>query len=320
MIIKKLKGGSLSSTFLLKEKNRRIIRKEVLLTKNREYGFVRWYSQLKKIQKYNSFFPELYPKVLNVSYLKDKAYFDLEFCKTFTDIKTIFTKKELKPTQIKKINNALCKSFKIMHKYKFTAIKGLPLLYYKEEVLQKIFDAKKHKEFLNFYNINKFEYNGKTIYGINSYLPELKEFFNNLSLQHEEWIHGNPTLENTLYSFIEDRIIFVDPYEESIIDSRFLDYSQVMQCSNSGYGYINDRKISINRNAVSNNLALPLNFSNFNNLFKEQMLEKKTKNIVKIFEATQFIRMLPFKCNVGKYQKAKFFYVHACYMLNEIFK
>ena len=36
MIIKKLKGGSLSSTFLLKEKNRRIIRKEVLLTKNRE--------------------------------------------------------------------------------------------------------------------------------------------------------------------------------------------------------------------------------------------------------------------------------------------
>jgi hypothetical protein len=112
----------------------------------------------------------------------------------------------------------------------------------------------------------------------------------------------------------------VDPYEESIIDSRFLDYSQVMQCSNSGYGYINDRKILINGNVVSNNFTLPLNFSNFNNLFKEQMLEKKTKNIVKILEATQFIRMLPFKCNIGKYQKAKFFYVYACYMLSEIFK
>jgi hypothetical protein len=201
MIIKKLKGGSLSSILLLKEKNRKIIRKEVLLIENREYGFVRWYSQLKKIQKYNSLFPELYPKILNVSYLKNKAYFDLEFCRTFTDIKTIFEKKELKLTQIKNINNALCKSFKIMHKYKFAAIKGLPSLYYKEEILQKIFDAKKHKEFLNFYNINKFEYNGKTIYGINSYLPGLKKFFNNLKLQHEEWIHGNPTLENTLYSF-----------------------------------------------------------------------------------------------------------------------
>jgi hypothetical protein len=50
------------------------------------------------------------------------------------------------------------------------------------------------------------------------------------------------------------------------------------------------------------------------------MLEEKTKKIVKILEATQFIRMLPFKCNVGEYQKAKFFYVHACYMISEIFK
>ena len=320
MILKKLKGGSLSSTFLIKEKNRKIIRKEVLLTKNREYGFVRWYSQLKKIQKYNSFFPKIYPKILNVSYLKNKAYFDLEFCKTFADIKTIFTKKELEQKQIKKINEALCKAFKIMHKSKFRAIKGLPSLYFKEEIQQKIFDAKKHKEFLNFYNINKFEYNGKTVYGINSYLSELKIFFKNLNLHHEEWIHGNPTLENTLYSFDQDRVIFVDPYEESIIDSRFLDYSQVMQCSNSGYGYINDRKISVNGNMVSNSLVLPLNFSNFNNLFKEQMLEEKIKNIVKILEATQFIRMLPFKCHVGEYKKAKFFYVYACHMLNEIFK
>jgi hypothetical protein len=67
-------------------------------------------------------------------------------------------------------------------------------------------------------------------------------------------------------------------------------------------------------------VVLPLNFSNFNNLFKEQILEKKNKKIIKILEATQFIRMLPFKCSVGKFQNAKFFYVHACYMLNEIFK
>ena len=103
MILKKLKGGSLSSTFLVKEKNKKIIRKEVLLTKEREYGFVRWYSQLKKIQKYNKLFPEIYPKLLNVSYLKNKAYFDIEFCKTFQDIKTIFVKKELKQRQIKKL-------------------------------------------------------------------------------------------------------------------------------------------------------------------------------------------------------------------------
>jgi hypothetical protein len=50
------------------------------------------------------------------------------------------------------------------------------------------------------------------------------------------------------------------------------------------------------------------------------MLDKKIINIVKILEATQFIRMLPFKCNIGEYEKAKFFYVYACHKLNEIFK
>jgi hypothetical protein len=255
-----------------------------------------------------------------VSYLKNKAYFDLEFCKTFTDIKTILAKKELEKKKIKKINNALCEAFKIMHKSKFVAIKGLPSLYFKEEVLQKLTDAKKHKKFLNFYNLNKFKYNEMTVYGIDNYLAVLKIFFDNLKLRYEEWIHGNPTLENTLYSFIEDRIIFVDPYEESIIDSRFLDYSQVLQCSNSGYGFINDRKIVIKKNIISNNLMLPLNFSILNNLFKEKMLDQKTINIVKVLEATQFIRMLPFKCNTGEYEKAKFFYIYACYMLGKIFK
>ena len=44
MNIIKLKGGSLSATYHHVDEN--IIRKKVSLKTNREYGFVRWYSQM----------------------------------------------------------------------------------------------------------------------------------------------------------------------------------------------------------------------------------------------------------------------------------
>jgi hypothetical protein len=42
--------------------------------------------------------------------------------------------------------------------------------------------------------------------------------------------------------------------------------------------------------------------------------------LVDVLEATQFIRMLPFKCAAGEFEKAQFFYVHACHLLSKIFK
>ena len=40
---------------------------------------------------------------------------------------------------------------------------------------------------------------------------------------------------------------------------------------------------------------------------------------INILEASQFIRMLPFKCATGDIEKAKFFYVHACYLIQKQF-
>ena len=51
-IVKYLKGGSLSGTFIIRKKNMLLVRKQVSLKKNREFGFQRWLSQLKKIQYY----------------------------------------------------------------------------------------------------------------------------------------------------------------------------------------------------------------------------------------------------------------------------
>jgi len=317
MKITLLKGGSLSTTCLYETQNDKFVRKSVSTSKDREYGFMRWYSQLKKLQRYQTLFPDLVPKILELGSSTNQTWFDLEYLESFEDIKTIFSTQTLTDTEISKINNALWLALDKLHLKKYQANPGAGSLYFKEEVLQKLIDAKTIPEFKEFYDIGSYVYHGKNVPGIDKHLNKLETFFNDLELEQEEYIHGNPTLENTMYSFKEDKIIFIDLYEESIIDSRFLDYSQVLQCSNSLYGYINDRQVNVQGNTVGHDLEIPKTFETFNRLFKERIDPGYTE-IINILEATQFTRMLPFKCFAGNINKAKYFYVHACYLIDKI--
>lgn len=321
MKITKLKGGSLSSTSLIETDNFKFIRKSVSLKDNREYGFVRWYSQLKKLQKYNSDFPRMFPRVIGVSYDGEEAYFDLEFMEGYENINTILLNKELTDHQIQKISIALWNNFKIMHRHNYEPNVGSPLLYFKEEVEQKILDARKYPAFDEFFKYETYEFNGKIVHGITNFLYDLKNFFGDMKLTSEECIHGNPTLENTLYSFVDDAVVFVDPYEESIIDTKFLDYSMVLQSSNSLYEYFNEKNIHVEESKVwCDDIETPSNFNKFNDYFLQNINDDKQRNIIGILEATQFIRMLPFKCAVGDFDHAKYFYLHACNLLNGLLK
>lgn len=314
----KLKGGSLNSIYLI-EGATSYVRKEISRTENREYGYVRWYSQLKKLQRYQSMFPGLFPQVLNVSYEDDKAYFDLEYLKDYVDIKTLLCT-NLDASIIEKINIRLWEAFAVIHTNSYSAPPNISSLYYKEEVEQKLADALQIKEFSNFYEYNTYTYNGEKILGIHNYLDKLKSFFDTAPLVNEEHIHGNPTLENIMYSVANDKIVFIDLYEESIIDTKYIDYAQVLQCSRSHYGFINDRNVSVVDNCVEHSLSVPENFNTFNTYF-ENTLNNNCVDLrfVNILEATQFIRMLPFKCLSGEIDKAKFFYVHACSLLSKVF-
>lgn len=317
----KLKGGSLSSTYLIEQDNKKFIRKSVSLTENREYGYVRWYSQLKKLQRYNTEFPRLFPRVLQVCYEDEMAYFDLEYMEGYQDLYTIFSGRDLTEHELKKINHALWNAFRGLHRIDYEPNLGAPLLYFKEEVEQKLIDAKKFKEFESFFNYGTYEFNGNIVHGITNFTDELRNFFAEMRLIREECIHGNPTLENTLYSFVDDMIVFVDPYEESVIDSRFLDYSMVLQSTHSFYEHFNSKLINVNGSVVSCEDFYPSeNFTKFNELFTSEIGESKTKKIVDVLEATQFIRMLPFKCAAGNFNHAKYFYLHACNLFSKVFQ
>lgn len=320
MSIVQLKGGSLSSTFLV---DQAFIRKEISTKSDREYGYVRWYSQLKKLQRYSKSFPDLFPKVLEVGYSGDRAYFDIEYFPDAADIKNLFINKHLEKLEIEKINTALWAAFNELHSVTFNANKGACSLYFKEEVSQKLADAKQaSRDFAEFCEYRTYTYNGLEVPNLDCYLDSLETSFKNANLSEEQFIHGNPTLENTLYIEKTNRIIFIDLYEESIIDSKFLDYSQVLQCSRSHYGFLNDNEKQVQGNAVSHNLTIPEAFKVFNTCFESRLkedLDAQELRLVDILEATQFIRMLPFKCYAGNLNDAKFFYVHACYLLSKIY-
>ena len=206
-----------------------------------------------------------------------------------------------------------------MHRYTYDSNPGAPLLYFREEVEQKLEDAKKFPEFLEFFNYGTYQYYGGIVHGITNYMDEMRNFFSEMKLIEEEAIHGNPTLENIMYSFTDDCVKFVDPYEESVIDTRFLDYAQVLQCSRSWYGITNDGNVSVNENVVNSDIIVPKNFREFNKIFERQIAKPVMKQMVDVLEATQFIRMLPFKLAAGDIDKAKYFYVHACSLMRQLF-
>ena len=317
-IVMPLKGGSLSRTYRLPQYD--LVCKEIVRDKNREYGFVRWYSQMKKLQRYNTLYPNLFPKVIGVNVDGNKATFKIEYMKGFRDIKTILANDTLTDDQIFRISQAVWKGLNQLHSVTHDPIPGAGKLYFEEEVWQKLKDALAIPEFANFHAHGTYEYNGRIVQGIGAYVHEMENFFSELTLTQEENIHGNPTLENILYSFEEDRVVFIDVYDESMIDTRFLDYAQVLQCSRSHYGYINDNQVDVGGVSVTHRLQIPTNFETFNYHFESEIAEPRTKEIVDVLEATQFIRMLPFKVLAGEIDKAKFFYVHACYLLSKVFK
>ena len=99
---------------------------------------------------------------------------------------------------------------------------------------------------------------------------------------------------------------------KSIIDTKFLDYSMVLQCSNSYYGFLNDNLLATDKNNVFHDLTIPENFKSFNELFCEK-LNKEDLELIKILEATQFLECYLLKLKLMKQRKLNIFmYMDVC--------
>ena len=82
-----LKGGSLGDTKLYSSgNNHKFVRKSINFEIEREYGVVRWLSQYKRLQSYNSLFPNIFPKVLNFGIEKNCYFMDIEYFEGYVNV------------------------------------------------------------------------------------------------------------------------------------------------------------------------------------------------------------------------------------------
>lgn len=295
-----LKGGSLAETYLVSIRGKKkFVRKEIGMNHSRELGYHRWYSQLKRLQRYNTLFKDhhIFPEIIGYGTDFSIAYFDMEYIEGAMNGYEFLSTNPGKE-KVEKFFCALVKSMEILHgKYPVlnSCGSGGQELYFYEEVLKSM-NWVIDKPFLAYEEICF----NKTLvpafkHRLNEFSKSLKETLSNPS---ETFSHGNMTLENLLYD--GERVVFIDLYEENIIDSYLCDYSQVLQSCNGRYeDYCNsiDGLIIDGRNIiceVQNNPGLEEFNSIFNDYLKIELTPNQQRS-VKLLEVSQFIRMLPFK-------------------------
>lgn len=318
----RLKGGSLSATELLTfPDSRKVVRKSISRHQDREYGFVRWHSQMKRLQRYESMFPGLFPALLDVSVEDDQAYFDLEYVDGSVDLKNFLADSARTEEETRNVCDDLFEAMHVLHAGSaFHANRSLEL-YYFEEVLTKFEHAREHSEFRQFCDYPDYIFNGRSVPNLGKSLDGVSALVKGLAPAPECYTHGNMTLENILYVPHERRIVFVDPYDENIVDCREAEYSQVLQCSNSHYGFVNDRDVVVSGNKAAFEQDIPDALRLFNDLFLTKIrksLSPQSMKLVDFFEFSQFVRMLPFKVAAGDIEKAKYFLCLASDLANKL--
>ncbi len=301
----RLKGGSLSETCLIEnDDGTSFVRKSVSLVENRVYGYQRWYSQLKRIQRYSVMFPGIFPKLIRFGMIDEDAYFDIEYyeqgvnahdylenCDNSKEVDTFF--------------DILLNTISQLHKTKIPSSQDAIELYLYEEVEQKIKDCHKNKSFVDFIKNSKIIFNGKKVNSFMTIIEDFKYLSKKYYVNPEEtFTHGNITLENLLYIPNEKKFIFIDPYEENIIDSCLAEYSQLLQSSNAKYEIYNRQEQYI---LSGNRIELHVDKNKSIDYFNDKLLSylksyfnKEDYIMIRLLEISQFIRMLPFKMEVDE--------------------
>ena len=253
----------------------------------------------------------MFPELLDAGVEGEQAFFDLEFIDGSLNAKE-YLSSEGSVSEVTKLTGLILQAAEWMHSHEtFKSYSGALQLYFAEEVRQRLRDALGHAPFREFCEQPEIIVDGLTCNSLLRNLGWLEEAFSGLTPPPECFTHGNMTLENILYVPDSGRLVFVDPYDENVIDCREAEYSQVLQCCSSHYGIINDGEVIADGASVSFLGQVPRSLTIFRDLFVENLekrLTPSTLRLVRLLEASQFTRMLPFKVAAGHIDKAKYFF------------
>jgi len=319
MIIKELKGGSFSKTVIIEEDGNKFVRKFISRNIEREYGLVRWQSQIRKHQIMSQAIgSENVPKILSLGFQDDSYYYDLEYLEDSKNVLDYL----LDPYLNVNVDTAFKNIFEVIETYKRTSfgpLKGSFSLYIQEEivsVLKRVCSDSKIK----LLSLNESDEVGKLCAEAFELIDSNADYLNNIALV-ETLTHGNLTLENTMID-TSGKIKLIDLYAETYCESWLGDVSQIMQSCIGNYELINDLDESA-FNCLFTEISIPSSASyeefkqHLNNFISK--LSHDDKVVLDVFYASQFIRMFPFKIDKTP-RKAFYFIIKGLRILNEALK
>ena len=328
VVVKNLKGGSLSSTVLMTDQTTSWVRKSVKLVGNREFGFDRWYSQLKLLRHYSIMFPKLFPKVIRYGVGEDSiAYMDLEVWPTTSTAFDYLTGVISSEERVRRMFCMIMNKLEWVHSRCFPSNQKCIELYVAEKIVRKLQICMNDPIFKEFADRDQISYNGIFVPSFVSVLDKYTDMLQDCYTEDFECIvHGNITLENILYDPGSGSVLFIDPYAEGIIDSRLVEYSQLLQSCNSMYEILNreDFEFSVDIGCVANHPDSEFEYLGLR-LFRDHLinflwssLSNEQIRCVQLFEISQYIRMLPFKLKSGKIGRTILFYGLASWLFSKL--
>ena len=251
-------------------------------------------------------FPGLFPQVLGCGLEGNMSYYDMEIIdgiNAYEFLTKVVPEHEI--DEIIKFKSRLVKAMERIHGIGIQTKKCNFHLYYKEEIERKLYDCQSNIFFFDLIKHPTVDFGGEFVPSFFHVMKEYEKIFLVISSKNEireTFSHGNMTLENIMYNRESGKITFIDPYEENIIDSKWCDYSQILQSCNSFYEVYNEGEPQF----------IPKQLLTFNKIFKEFLNEDSAYNseLVRLFEISQFIRMLPFKMTTDE-KGMSFFYKYA---------
>jgi hypothetical protein len=311
-IVKELKGGSLSKTVIIDDGQRLLVRKYISSIENREYGLVRWQSQIRKLQVLQSYLGESVISIESTGLDNGFYYYDMPFYDRAVNCAELLADSTSNINIASEITQLLAK----MTQISFGEVSGSMSVYLNNEVLNPLRDSLKNLPSVQngiFSDISGMRQEIESAIDLTLVLIERyknKKYIENLT-------HGNLTLENILWDKDSKKLILIDPYSETYIESLCGDMSQISQSSLSGYEYIIKNKLYNDPSIYDypyGKIPKKIKLFGRETLGLSSQFDWFDSDLHQIMYASQFIRMFPFKMHISTKQ-AYFFLIHGLKLL-----
>jgi hypothetical protein len=298
-LIKELKGGSFSSTKVIEfSESEKRVRKFVTSQENREYGLVRWQSQIRRMQYLHTILPDNTPPILKMGVSGSDFYYDIPYYESSQNLFEYLS--EYGEPEADALYDALKNIISTYSKTSYGKVIGSLSVFFSEEVIARLKNIDSQLEIACSRGaISKEEilYVQRQIIRVTPLFKKIMSETDSMAIV-ESMTHGNLTLENALYNHDTQSIILIDPYSETYAESVLGDFSQLMQSSVGLYEDI----VSGGEIGVTNLFKVTPNPKKTGVHFFGERLKRYVANlsledqkIVTLFYAAQFVRMFPFK-------------------------